>query len=70
MVTNQPFGQSSVNSKHYSFTLKIVTGGMRFPISFVQAIKVVSSSVHTSVVLHIALLPYFVQAFCVSLLYS
>jgi hypothetical protein len=68
MVTNQPSGQPPVNSKHYSFTLEIVTGGMRFPISFVQAIKAVSSSVHTSVVLCIALLPYLLQAFCVSLL--
>ena len=38
-----PLDNTSVNSKRYSFTLKIVTGEMRFPISFVQAIIVVSS---------------------------
>lgn len=58
-----PLEKPYANSKHYSFTLKIVTGGMKFPVSFVQAIIVVSSSFHTSAVQCMALLPYSVQGF-------
>jgi hypothetical protein len=48
MATSKPFAKTPANSKQYSLTLKIATGGMKFPTSFVQANTVISSPFHRS----------------------
>jgi hypothetical protein len=44
MVTNEPFGGKKISKFWTSLAPKIAIGGMKFPILFLQAVLVTSSS--------------------------